>query len=49
MLNGDDVTDADSPPLAQKWLTNPSINGLTALGLNGGTVKVVDMLTQSFR
>ncbi|WP_158941667.1 IPT/TIG domain-containing protein [Granulicella sp. S190] len=34
MLNGDDVTDAGSPPLVQKWLTNPSINGLPALGLN---------------
>jgi IPT/TIG domain/Carbohydrate binding module (family 35)/Alpha galactosidase C-terminal beta sandwich domain len=34
MLNGDDVTDAGSPPLVQKWLTNPSISGLPALGLN---------------
>jgi hypothetical protein len=34
MLNGDDVTDAGSPPLVQKWLTNTSINGLPALGLN---------------
>jgi hypothetical protein len=34
MLNGDDVTDVGAPPLVQKWLTNPSINGLPALGLN---------------
>jgi hypothetical protein len=34
MLNGDDVTDAGAPPLVQKWLTNTSINGLPALGLN---------------
>jgi hypothetical protein len=34
MLNGDDVTDSGAPPLVQKWLTNSSINGLPALGLN---------------
>jgi IPT/TIG domain/Alpha galactosidase C-terminal beta sandwich domain/Carbohydrate binding module (family 35) len=34
MLNGDDVTDAGAPPLVQTWLTNSSINGLPALGLN---------------
>jgi IPT/TIG domain/Carbohydrate binding module (family 35)/Alpha galactosidase C-terminal beta sandwich domain len=34
MLSGDDVTDAGAPPLVQTWLTNPSISGLTALGLN---------------
>jgi alpha-galactosidase len=34
MLDGDDVTDAGSPPLVQKWLTNSSINALPALGLN---------------
>ncbi len=34
MLNGDDVTDAGAPPLVQTWLTNTSINGLPALGLN---------------
>jgi hypothetical protein len=34
MLDGDDVTDAGSPALVQKWLTNNSINGLPALNLN---------------
>jgi IPT/TIG domain/Alpha galactosidase C-terminal beta sandwich domain len=34
MLNGDDVTDAGSPPLVQKWLTNSSIDALPSLGLN---------------
>jgi hypothetical protein len=34
MLDGDDVTDSGAPPLVQKWLTNTSINGLPALGLN---------------
>ena len=34
MLNGDDLTDSGAPPLAQKWLTNSSINALPALGLN---------------
>ena len=34
MLDGDDVTDTGAPPLVQKWLTNSSINGLPALGLN---------------
>jgi hypothetical protein len=34
MLNGDDVTDSGAPPLVQKWLTNASIDGLPALGLN---------------
>jgi hypothetical protein len=34
MLNGDNVTDTGAPPLVQRWLTNPSINGLPALGLN---------------
>jgi hypothetical protein len=34
MLDGDDLTDSVAPGLAQKWLTNPSINGLAALKLN---------------
>ena len=34
MQNADDLTDSGSPPLVQKWLTNSSINGLLALGLN---------------
>ncbi|WP_160115294.1 IPT/TIG domain-containing protein [Bryocella elongata] len=34
MLDGDDVTDSGAPPLVQQWLTNSSINGLPALGLN---------------
>jgi hypothetical protein len=34
MIDGDDLTDSVAPALAQKWLTNPSINGLAALKLN---------------
>ncbi len=34
MLNGDDLTDTDAQARAQKWLTNGSISGLPALGLN---------------
>jgi len=42
MIDGDDLTDSVAPALAQKWLTNPSVNGLSALKLNfrpvdGGT------------
>ena len=34
MLDGDDLTDAVAPGLAQTWLTNSSINGLAPLKLN---------------
>jgi Alpha galactosidase C-terminal beta sandwich domain len=34
MIDGDDLTDSVAPGLVQKWLTNPSINGLAALKLN---------------
>ena len=34
MIDGDDLTDSVAPALAQKWLTNSSINGLAALKLN---------------
>jgi hypothetical protein len=34
MLDGDDLTDSVAPALAQKWLTNTSINGLGSLNLN---------------
>lgn len=53
MLDGDDVTDAGSPPLVQKWLTNTSINSLPSLGLqfrpvdgNTGTTAVNVMVAQ---
>jgi hypothetical protein len=34
MIDGDDLTDSVAPALAQKWLTNSSINGLAPLKLN---------------
>jgi hypothetical protein len=34
IIDGDDLTDAAAPALAQQWLTNSSINGLAALKLN---------------
>lgn len=34
MFDGDDLTDSVAPGLAQTWLTNPSINGLSTLNLN---------------
>jgi len=34
IIDGDDLTDSVAPALAQQWLTNSSINGLSALNLH---------------
>lgn len=34
MIDGDDLTDSTAPALAQQWLTNSAINGLSALNLH---------------